>query len=956
MSNRNLEAALDSTVVEVKQHRVEYLEACHRPLLTFIQVTPIAVDDIHQSYLESHPPSMKLFERVLDGKGLGRFQVARTLFGPLGQDVFALNFLEARVDHCRAKLPKDDHDILEKTIAGLCQHVEDWQPTLSNCSPKLLMLIEYLLQSQLSELPPQSMIVFCEQRDHAALISRILQCCKRLQPHLRVSYIVGHGETSPIQPIGHKSKEQQVRVADFRSGKLNCIVASQVAEEGLDFRACSLVVRYNLPSTMISLIQSRGRARAANSQLVLFCEGEVEKQKIERFFDDEERSKQFHGQSQDDSDDIELDEPNEDLAVLGVFYPSPSTTTAQITPSTSLRLVNETCQLLPRDEFTLLVKPEYIVEAHDDGYIATLTLPRMKWLPASERVFHSATMASAKSARCHAAFQAVKRLHRRGALDDHLMPIREVDEAANLDASRKRVKLPDPETNEAMPKFVNATAVNPFGSLQGELFLYAVSLSYSITSETTRLGLVCGVSSLTIMPFELDIDGQHCHVSLQPLYQVSWLASGKEFAQVLRFTHAILQAVGDRRHDHETSLWHFIVLLKEASDEIDWDIMNEQISANPSDTEAGEILWAQFNRRLRPSRFLKLIKWRPDLNLENPIPDGTPLYPFDRQTHKFATLRDILTAGLDPPGPGFCCPKDVPEHDPILEAEVLSFPKVGPSSESPSDGVSHTVVLPASVCKRVRIPSQSFALLSAMSHITHNLLSQIQVCQALVRLDLKDTIGLDMAMEALTIPEANCGRDYETLEHVGDAFLKLAVSIHVFNNFNEEAEGYLSKIRSNTTDNRILQKHAQSKNLQASVVCTTVFGSFIQPPKFAKDEIPPDSKLCHQVRGKALADCAEASLGASLCSKGFEAALETAVKLGLSVGGEVPWSLRYTPHPIPTDLNTPPTLYSLEKLLGYHYERPNLALDALRHRSVLSQTSEEACYERLEFLGDAVLE
>jgi len=45
-----------------------------------------------------------------------------------------------------------------------------------------------------------------------------------------------------------------------------------VAEEGLDISHCSLIVRFTLPPTARQYIQSRGRARAPNSQMVLMLE------------------------------------------------------------------------------------------------------------------------------------------------------------------------------------------------------------------------------------------------------------------------------------------------------------------------------------------------------------------------------------------------------------------------------------------------------------------------------------------------------------------------------------------------------------------------------------------------------------------------------------------------------------------------------------------------------------
>ena len=56
---------------------------------------------------------------------------------------------------------------------------------------------------------------------------------------------------------------------DFRIGELNLIVATAVAEEGLDIQACCNVVRWDLPANMVSWAQSRGRARQQRSSFVL---------------------------------------------------------------------------------------------------------------------------------------------------------------------------------------------------------------------------------------------------------------------------------------------------------------------------------------------------------------------------------------------------------------------------------------------------------------------------------------------------------------------------------------------------------------------------------------------------------------------------------------------------------------------------------------------------------------
>ena len=65
---------------------------------------------------------------------------------------------------------------------------------------------------------------------------------------------------------------QQRILKVFKSGELNVLVATAVAEEGLDIVHCSLVVRFNLAPTARQFIQSRGRARAQGSAMALMLE------------------------------------------------------------------------------------------------------------------------------------------------------------------------------------------------------------------------------------------------------------------------------------------------------------------------------------------------------------------------------------------------------------------------------------------------------------------------------------------------------------------------------------------------------------------------------------------------------------------------------------------------------------------------------------------------------------
>lgn len=57
-------------------------------------------------------------------------------------------------------------------------------------------------------------------------------------------------------------KEQEEVIAKFRHGRdCNLIIATTVAEEGLDIDDCNYVIRYDMVGNEISSVQARGRIR-----------------------------------------------------------------------------------------------------------------------------------------------------------------------------------------------------------------------------------------------------------------------------------------------------------------------------------------------------------------------------------------------------------------------------------------------------------------------------------------------------------------------------------------------------------------------------------------------------------------------------------------------------------------------------------------------------------------------
>ena len=61
-----------------------------------------------------------------------------------------------------------------------------------------------------------------------------------------------------IEGVKLEKKKFQSTLVKFKTGKLNCLVATACVEEGLDIQTCNLVVRFDQIQTFRSYVQSKG--------------------------------------------------------------------------------------------------------------------------------------------------------------------------------------------------------------------------------------------------------------------------------------------------------------------------------------------------------------------------------------------------------------------------------------------------------------------------------------------------------------------------------------------------------------------------------------------------------------------------------------------------------------------------------------------------------------------------
>jgi endoribonuclease Dicer len=262
-------------------------------------------------------------------------------------------------------------------------------------------------------------------------------------------------------------------------------------------------------------------------------------------------------------------------------------------------------------------------------------------------------------------------------------------------------------------------------------------------------------------------------------------------------------------------------------------------------------------------------------------------------------------------------------------------------------------------------------------------------------------------LSAVFAPSATFETDYERLELLGDSFLKYFSSVYVFV-FNPALnEGALHKTRQHIISNKVLTQCGLSIGLPSYIQGKTFSYKLWQPPNFTVQDISlqhlgrsndltsssgndgmaidtkiqgpvndtnastihstsqsktkhkaSDDNITQWLGDKTIADVAEAIIGAAYLSGGRNVALRVIKALRLPVADVEQWEdFRRKALAPPSNVTARlrgGTLSAVEEIIGASFKYPHLLSQALTHGSIHGY--DNTCYERLEFLGDAVLD
>ncbi|XP_046542904.1 probable ATP-dependent RNA helicase DHX58 [Haliotis rubra] len=237
-----------------------------------------------------------LFSVDVDPK---RAEMARSIF-VMADHIFKYNAALEIHDIVRIK---DVVDYLQKEFSHGCysnQLPGGWQCACTLCLKKKLIRYEQkrkddpkfdnpnlkVLAKTLTDLleakgSDSRAIIFVRTRATCYALTNWLNEDERIDPQLKdLKAMAFTGAGANEEEGGMTQNEQDKVIAKFKSGQVKLIVATSVAEEGLDIPECNIVLKYNHVGNEITTLQTRGRSRKAGGTSVLLGSSKVQQKEM----------------------------------------------------------------------------------------------------------------------------------------------------------------------------------------------------------------------------------------------------------------------------------------------------------------------------------------------------------------------------------------------------------------------------------------------------------------------------------------------------------------------------------------------------------------------------------------------------------------------------------------------------------------------------------------------------
>jgi endoribonuclease Dicer len=859
-------------------------------------------------------------------------------------------------------------------------------------SPKVQVLIQKL-EDQYAYHPETKAMVFVQQRHTAVLLC---DAVKNLDlPNIRPSFLTGSGRSGDEMVTG---KKQEETMRHFHAGLVNLLFATSVGEEGIDVPQCNLIVRFDLYTTPIQYMQSRGRARMKGSIYAHMVEDDNfnDKEMVRWAIKSADYLKAY---CQSLSPDRLLGRGTKLQQLIARDAPNDRFQTesgAICNFSNCLVILNRYASSLHHTgAMTTEVYEERILEDSSNQFQYIVRLPtndssQVKGAVGKPRQNKALAKRSAAS-RC------VARLRAANLLDENLNSIFHAVKPDNANARLAVGAKKDAYDMIVKPELwqhqLGQTPKLLYGTLIGIRPSKTLSHQMAPLLLLTRLPL----PELPSFPMYLE-DGTEATVVMTTLKN-PFTVRDSEMKSLTAFTlDAVFHDVFNKVYEHSPSQMGYwlapvkteIILYHNLSDIVDPEALNVA-NQNRTKWEAGMAASMWCNKFLVDPLDGKYHYFTKDVvdNINAFDPEPAEYIPrsgkkareqpiiFFTDSHWNIKQKEFLSEGWD-------------RDQPVFSAELQTVRRNFLDRPTEQELAKHPCWIAPEPLEISRVSPAMARTLLTWPSILHRLEAYLIALEAFEKMGING-VGASLALEAFTkddnaddqaqqIHSGKCrgmGKDYERLEFIGDSLLKMSSTIAVFNQTTCDEEGMHCRRMEILCNRRLFTVATSSLGLEKYIRSEGFNRETWYPENLVllagrgakKDKEPISHGLkSHSLGMKTIADVCEASIGAAVMAskmlpapERFNLGIKAITRLVESEDHKVTewddFQRMYTPQewqlvthdPIAMDLAR-----EVSKRVGYNFKNSRLLRSAFTHSS--DTTAPVPDLQRLEFLGDAVLD
>ncbi|KAK0193260.1 hypothetical protein F5146DRAFT_925200 [Armillaria mellea] len=875
------------------------------------------------------------------------------------------------VSYCAKDIVKDSSQKVAELVKALVQEKQDFETANEAFSG----------------------LVFVTRRDAVLALSEILTHHPDTRDMFKIGSLLGTSDSSyrhSFLDLTRKllKQSQGDTLNDFKIGEKNLLISTSVAEEGIDVQACGCVIRWDLPQNMVSWLQSRGRARRQRSTfIVMFQRGGGVEEDVLKWERIEAEVLRVTNVSEPERSTTVKPEGQE----KGKEFRVPSTG-ALLTLGSALPHLAHFVAVHPNAGFIPNLQPVYDLDppdlplgwhsfedqstpAYDGPWGSTVTLPR--FLSSELRVHSTERIHRNKmSAHRHAAFKAYKALYDNGLLDDHLLPLFSHDE---------EIKKLQSEVEKRVGIVSVSPQMNPWAPADDGIAVW-------YCSELT-LGELLPLRMFTrthCPPSWFENDGPPplfdprrgtMKVTLRSVGQVA--LNDEDITRAREYTRRLFSSMHSQRMTWDDLDFSYLFLPAPGTEDNKWEIRRtwlraENVREGPSNKDVFDANAQAFGKAFSYPQDLAVVRggfqfgkayrfvaWRYDTVSEEELEDMRSRY--SRQDSLENIPYPLIVAEVLPARSNFLLPptRKEPRKPPKT---VLLIPKHS----------AVTLISPVETEYVLLLPSVLRAL--AMSLTVQSMRDRMFISSSRLY-----SIPPQLLTVALTASSSQESYNYQRLETLGDTVLKYLVSIQLLSEHPLWHEGYLSRRKDHAVANVTLANENISREMFKWIIRDRLLGKKWKPAymhstapihekELAEVTVPPSTnkeakktkakKVAGELSTKVLADVVESTIGAAYLHGGLELGYDCVKFFGLNltwqptvdrVGSLIQRVSRIEPEVRKRIKFPESTISRVESMLGYEFRHKLILLEALTHPSH-QQDFGTISYERMEFLGDAVMD